>query len=48
VIFTYLFLAGCILSVAWALITTFAAVIYNLIADMVGGIEVTLAERSRR
>jgi len=48
VIFTYLFLAGCVLSVAWALITTFAAVIYNLIADMVGGVEVTLSERSRR
>jgi len=47
VLFTYLFLAGVVLSVAWALITTFAAVIYNLISDMVGGVEVTLAEKRR-
>ena len=47
-IFTYLFFAGCVMSVAWALIATFAAVVYNLIADMVGGVEVTLADRSRR
>lgn len=45
VIFTYLFFAGCVLAVAWALVTTFASVVYNLIADMVGGIEVTLAEK---
>lgn len=48
VIFTYLFLGGCVVAGAWALVTTFASVIYNLIADMVGGIEVTLAERARR
>jgi hypothetical protein len=47
VVFTYLFLAGCVLSAAWALVTTFAAVIYNLISDMVGGVEVTLAEKRR-
>ncbi|HEX6844886.1 MAG TPA: DUF3566 domain-containing protein [Actinomycetota bacterium] len=48
VVFTYLFLGGCVLAAAWALVMTFASVIYNLIADMVGGIEVTLSERSRR
>lgn len=47
-IFTYLFAAGCVMSVAWAMIATFAAVVYNLIADMVGGVEVTLSERPRR
>lgn len=47
VLFTYLFLAGTVLSAAWALITTFSAVIYNLISDMVGGVEVTLAEKRR-
>ena len=47
VVFTYLLLAGAVLSVAWALVTTFAAVIYNLISDMVGGVEVSLAEKRR-
>ncbi len=31
--------------VVWSLINVFVAVLYNLIADLVGGIEVTLAER---
>jgi hypothetical protein len=47
VLFTYLFLAGTVLSVAWALVTTFGSVIYNLISDMVGGIEVTLSEKQQ-
>jgi hypothetical protein len=47
VVFTYLLLAGAVLSVAWALVVTFGAVIYNLISDMVGGVEVTLAEKRR-
>jgi hypothetical protein len=47
VLFTYFFLAGVVLSVAWALIATFGSVIYNLISDMIGGIEVTLAEKRR-
>lgn len=47
VLFTYLFFAGCVLAAAWALVTTFAAAIYNLISDMVGGVEVTLAEKQR-
>ena len=46
VLFTYLFLAGSVLSVAGALILTFASVIYNLISDMIGGVEVTLSEKT--
>ena len=47
-VYTVMFLAGCALSFVWALITTFGALIYNLISDIVGGVEVTLAERRRR
>jgi hypothetical protein len=45
VAFTYLFIGGCVLTVAWALINVLAAFLYNLISDVIGGIEVTLAER---
>lgn len=44
-IFTYLFFAGIVFAAAWALINTFAAVMYNLISDLVGGVEVTLSEK---
>jgi transmembrane protein DUF3566 len=47
VVFSYLFLAGTVLSVAGSLVLTFGSVIYNLISDMVGGVEVTLAEKQR-
>lgn len=47
-VYTVMFFAGCVLSFVWALITTFGALIYNLISDIVGGIEVTLSERRRR
>jgi len=33
------------MGIAWGLVMTFAAVIYNLIGDMVGGVEVTLSEK---
>ncbi|GBC87601.1 hypothetical protein HRbin12_01615 [bacterium HR12] len=36
---------GVVMVVVWSLINVFVAVLYNLIADLVGGIEVTLAER---
>ena len=44
-IFTALLLAAMVMAGAIALVITFAAVIYNLIGDMVGGVEVTLSER---
>ena len=31
--------------VLWTLINVFVALLYNLISDVVGGIEVTLSER---
>ena len=44
-IFRLLGLIGVMSSVLWAAVTVFVAFLYNLIADLVGGIEVTLSER---
>lgn len=40
-----LFLIGAISFALWAAFTMFMALLYNLIADLVGGVEVTLVER---
>jgi Transmembrane domain of unknown function (DUF3566) len=47
-LFTWLFVAGCIGVAIWSVINVFIAVMYNLISDIVGGIEVTLADRRER
>ena len=44
-VFTWLFVAGCVGVVIWSFLNVFVAVIYNLISDIVGGVEVTLADR---
>jgi ABC-type multidrug transport system fused ATPase/permease subunit len=44
-VFTALLFAGVVMAGALALVMTFAAVMYNLIGDMVGGVEVTLSEK---
>jgi hypothetical protein len=44
-LFTYLFLAGIVMAAAGAVLWTFIALIYNLISDIVGGVEVVLAEK---
>jgi len=44
-LFRTLFLIGLISVVVWSALTLFFAFLYNLISDLVGGIEVTLAER---
>ena len=44
-LFRMAFLIGLISTALWAAVTVFLAFLYNLIADLVGGIEVTLAER---
>src|SRR6266545_354314 len=38
-------LLGLFMVVIWSLINVFIALLYNLIAEVIGGIEVTLAER---
>jgi hypothetical protein len=47
-LFTWLFIAGCTLVVVWSVINVFVAFLYNLISDIVGGIEITLADRPPR
>ena len=47
VLFTWLFLLGVAGTAVIALLNTFIAIVYNLISDIVGGVEVTLAERGR-
>jgi hypothetical protein len=44
-IFARLTVLGLFMVVIWSLINLFIAFLYNLISDVVGGIEVTLAER---
>jgi hypothetical protein len=44
-LFTWLFGAGIVMAIAASLLGTFIALIYNLIADIVGGVEVVLAEK---
>jgi Transmembrane domain of unknown function (DUF3566) len=44
-IFRTLFLIGLVSTALWAAFTVFVAFIYNLIADLLGGIEVTLIEK---
>ena len=44
-LFTTLFGVGLVMAAASAVLWTFIALIYNLIADIVGGVEVVLAEK---
>jgi hypothetical protein len=44
-IFERVFLAGVLGVVVWSLVNLFLALLYNLVADVVGGISVTLSER---
>jgi hypothetical protein len=44
-IFRTLFLIGLITVVIGSALTVFIAILYNLISDLIGGIEVTLVER---
>lgn len=44
-IFSRLFFAGVALVLLWSVIKVIASLIYNLVSNIVGGIEVTLAER---
>jgi Transmembrane domain of unknown function (DUF3566). len=46
-IFGWLFVAGCVVTVVMAVLNLFVALMYNLISDIVGGVEVTLAEKRR-
>ena len=43
-LFWTMFIIGAISSALWSLVTVFVAFLYNLIADLVGGLRVTLSE----
>ena len=47
-LFTGLFVAGVVAVVIWSLINFFVALAYNLVSDVVGGLELTLAESKHR
>ena len=44
-LFTRLTMIGIVMVFVWSALNVFVAFLYNLISDVVGGIEVTLAER---
>jgi hypothetical protein len=44
-IFSRLFLIGLAGVIVWSLVNVLISVLYNLISDVVGGVQVTLAER---
>ena len=44
-IFSRLFLIGLAGTVVWSLVNLFVALLYNLVSDVVGGVQVTLSER---
>jgi transmembrane protein DUF3566 len=46
-IFSRLFLIGVLSVVVWSLVNLFVTLLYNLVSDVVGGIQVTLGERER-
>lgn len=47
-VFTWLFFVGLVFTVIWSVINVFVAFLYNLISDIIGGIEITLAEKPPR
>jgi Transmembrane domain of unknown function (DUF3566) len=44
-IFTRVFVVGLISVVVWSVVNLFVTLLYNLVADVVGGVQVTLGER---
>ena len=44
-VFPRLFLIGTLMSLIWSVINLFVAFLYNLISDVVGGVDITLAEK---
>jgi Transmembrane domain of unknown function (DUF3566) len=46
-IFTRVFLIGIVGVFVWSFVNALVAVLYNLVSDVVGGVQVTLSERPR-
>lgn len=47
-LFMWGLIGGLAFVVIWSVINVFVAMLYNLISDIIGGVEVTLAERPHR
>lgn len=47
-VFMWGLFGGLVFVVVWSAITVFLALVYNLISDLVGGVEVTLADKPYR
>ena len=47
-VFTWLFIGGVVAVVIWSIINCLVALAYNLVSDVVGGLELTLAESKHR
>jgi Transmembrane domain of unknown function (DUF3566) len=47
-VFTWLFIGGVIAVIIWSIINFLIALAYNLVSDVVGGLELTLAESRHR
>jgi hypothetical protein len=46
-IFSRLFVVGVIGVVGWSIVNMFIAVLYNLVADVIGGVQITMSEQRR-
>ncbi|HVF09107.1 MAG TPA: DUF3566 domain-containing protein [Actinomycetota bacterium] len=46
-LFAWSLVGGLVFTLVWSLINVFVALLYNLIADIVGGVEITLTDRPR-
>jgi hypothetical protein len=44
-LFAWGFVGGLVFAVVWSLINVFVALLYNLIADIIGGVEITLTDK---
>lgn len=47
VVFAWSFVGGLVFVVMWSLINVFVALLYNLITDIIGGVEITLTDKPR-
>jgi hypothetical protein len=46
-IFSRLFVVGVVGVVGWSIVNMFIAVLYNLVADVIGGVQITMSEQRR-
>ena len=47
-VFAWSLVGGLVFVVVWSLINVFVALLYNLITDIIGGVEITLTDKPQR